>query len=133
MSWVIVSPACPSCTSLMGAWAAVQASGFRIIALEDTTLSACTQDLLWTLHVEALPAVHHEGVLRCGQVAVQWLADKGLLTGVAYGCFDPTKLYGTTLSELQSLRLLSTLNPPGTNSVTHNDAARLLLVRSWKH
>lgn len=94
---------------------------------EDTTLSACTQDLLWTLHVEALPAVHHEGVLRCGQVAVQWLADKGLLTG----CFDPTKLYGTTLSELQSLRLLSTLNPPGTNSVG-NDATRLLLVRSWK-
>ncbi len=66
-------------------------SCFRIIALEDTTLSACTQDLLWTLHVEALPAVHHEGVLRCGQVAVKGLRPFGTPPTIERNLYTPSR------------------------------------------
>jgi hypothetical protein len=121
MSWVIVSPACPTCRSLRSAWPTVQTQGFRIIALDDATLSACTRDLLWALHVEELPAVHRDGVLRCGQNAVQWLVDQGLIPGSF-----ADKIFGTTIPELQSLRAL---NPPGTNSVT-TDEALLSRIRS---
>ena len=125
MSWVIVSVSCPSCSYVKFALPTLQTRGFRIIAL-DEPISPSVSDLVWALQVTSLPAIQHDGVLRCGNDAVLWLINENLVDHVDT-CVD--KL-GTTISELKTLQLL-THNKKNTNYISQDTNTLLQLIRSW--
>ena len=126
MSWVLVSASCPSCVSVKCALPTLQTRGFRIIAL-DQPMSSCVRDLLWALQVTSLPAIQHDGVLRCGNDAVLWLACE--LPG---DCdMASVNTLGTTISELETLHLL-TQSDRNTNYVSQDPNKLLSILRSAK-
>jgi hypothetical protein len=71
--------------------------GFRLDTL-DVYPSSCMNSLLSALQVTSLPAIWHEGTIRCGAEAVLWFTKE-------YQLDIPSELAsGTTLSELSTLR-----------------------------
>jgi hypothetical protein len=72
--------------------------GFRLDVL-DVYPSSCMNNLLSALQVTSLPAIWHEGTIRCGAEAVLWFTKE-------YQLDVPSELAsGTTLREISMLRL----------------------------